>query len=81
MHGVILVKFGFLLDLAHHDQNRRDSAEDGIAGALVGLPGIDKMADALLEELPINIDVRHLSKSAMLAILAMADLQESMGKW
>lgn len=60
MHGIVLVKILNLLDLAHHDDNGRDAIEDGIARSLVGLPGIDEMADSLLEELAIDLDcVRH----------------------
>lgn len=59
MHSVVLVEFGVLLDLAHHDDDGGDASEDLVAGALVVLPSIDEMVDALLEELSVNLDIRH----------------------
>jgi hypothetical protein len=61
MHSVILVEFRVLLDLAHHNDNRRSTSEDAIVGgALVSLPGTDEMRDALVKELGIDLDLRHL---------------------
>jgi len=59
MYRVVLVEFGSLLDLAHHDDYGRGAGEDGIASPLVGLPGADEMGDALLEELAIDLDFCH----------------------
>lgn len=59
MHGVILVEFGDLFDFAHVDDDGRDAAEERIPGALVCLPSIDEVGDALLEDFAINLDVRH----------------------
>lgn len=60
MHGIILLKLWALLDLAHVDDDRRSAAEDGIPGAFISFPGINEMVNALLEELAVNLDVRHL---------------------
>lgn len=60
VYGVVLVVILDLLDLAHHHDNGRGAAEEGIAISLVSLPGIDEVGDALLEELAIDLDcVRH----------------------
>jgi hypothetical protein len=59
MHGVVLVEFGFLINLAHHDEDGGDASEDRVAGSLVGLPGIDEVRQALLEHLAVNFDVCH----------------------
>lgn len=60
MDSIILVKLGRVLgELAHEDDNGRCAIEDGVTGALVGLPGVDKVADALLEELAVDLDVGH----------------------
>ena len=63
MHGIVLVKFLDLLDLAHHDEDGGDAAEHRVASSLVGLPGIDEMGDALLEELAVDLDLRHDDRS------------------
>lgn len=63
MHGVVLVEFGVLLDLAHHDNDGGDALEDAIVrGALVILPGTDEMRHALMEELGIDLDLCHLDR-------------------
>lgn len=56
MQGVVLAEDGSLLDLAHHNDNGGNAAKEGIARALVVLPGIDEVGDALLEDLGINLD-------------------------
>lgn len=60
VHGVVLVELWVLLDLAHHDDDGGHGIEDLVAGAFVVLPGRDKVIDALLEELTVDLDVRHL---------------------
>jgi hypothetical protein len=60
VHGIVLVELGVLLDLSHHDDDGRHAIEDLVAGAFVVLPGRDEMVDALLEELSVDLDVRHL---------------------
>lgn len=61
MHGVILVEFGILLHLAHHDDNGRDAGEDAIiGGALIILPSTDEMRYALVKELRVDLDLCHL---------------------
>lgn len=62
MHGIVLVEFGVLLDLAHHDDDGGDAIEDLIAGAFVAFPGGDEMIDALLEELSVDLDICHLDE-------------------
>lgn len=59
MHGVVLVKLGNLLHLAHHDENRRRSTKEPILGSQVIFPGRREMRNTLLEELAVNLDVRH----------------------
>lgn len=56
MHGIVLVEVLDLLDLAHHYDNGRSAPKQGVARPLVGLPGIDEVGDALLEELAIDLD-------------------------
>jgi hypothetical protein len=60
MHGIVLVELGIVLDFAHHDDDGGGAGEDGVAGAPVTLPGIDKVRDALLEELAVDLDIRHV---------------------
>lgn len=60
VHRIVLLELRVLLDLAHHDDNRRYTSKNAaIAGAFIGLPGIDEMGDALLEELSIDLNVCH----------------------
>lgn len=59
MNGVVLVEFGNLLDLAHHDDEGRDAAKEPILGSEVILPGSDEVREALLEELAVDLDLRH----------------------
>ena len=60
MDSIVLVKLGRILgELAHEDDDRGCAIEDGVASALVGLPGVNKVADALLEELAVDLDVGH----------------------
>lgn len=60
MHGVVLVEILDFLDLAHHDDDGGDATEEDVARPLVGLPGIDEVGNALLEELAIDVDfIRH----------------------
>jgi hypothetical protein len=59
MHSVVLVKLGGLLDLAHHDDNGRGTAEQALLGSQVILPGGREMREALLEELAVDLDLRH----------------------
>lgn len=64
MHRVVLVELGILLNLAHHDDDGGDGGEDaGIRGALVILPGIDEMRNALVKELGVDLDLCHLEKT------------------
>lgn len=56
MHSVVLIEILHLLDLAHHDDDGRGAPKQGVARPLVGLPGIDEVRDALLEELAIDLD-------------------------
>ncbi len=61
MHRIVLVEFGVLLHLAHHDDDGGDAGEDAIVGrALVVLPGTDEMRNALMEELGVDLDLCHL---------------------
>lgn len=60
MHSVVLLKALGLFHLAHHDDDGGGASEEGISRSLVGLPGIDKVGDALLEELVVDLDgLRH----------------------
>ena len=59
MHGIVLVEFGQLVDLAHVDDDGGGAIEEVVARTFVGLPGIIKMQDALLEDLAVNLDVGH----------------------
>ena len=59
MHGIVLVEFGVGVDLAHQDDDGGDASKERVSRSLVGLPGIDKVGDALLEELAVDLDVRH----------------------
>lgn len=59
VNSVVLVELGNLLDLAHHDDHGRGTAEQPILGSEVVLPGRHKVRDALLEELAVNFDLRH----------------------
>lgn len=54
--GVRFVESGHVLHLAHHDDKRRDTAEEGITGALVILPGSEQVGKPLLEELAIDLN-------------------------
>lgn len=56
MHGIILVEGLDLLDLAHHDDNGRDAAKEGVARPLVSFPDIDEVGHALLEEFCVDLD-------------------------
>lgn len=73
MHSVVLVKLGVLVDLAHQNDDGGDAIEEGIAGALVGLPGIVKVRDALLEDLAVDFDVCHDERRHSGARLKMAE--------
>jgi hypothetical protein len=59
MHSVVLVEFGHFLDLAHHDDEGRGAAKQAILGSEVILPGGDEVREALLEELAVDLDLRH----------------------
>lgn len=59
MNGVVLVEFGDLVDLAHHDDEGGCAAEKAIIGSKVILPRSNEMRDALLEELAVDLDLRH----------------------
>jgi len=59
MHGVVLVKFGIGIDFAHCDDDRGGTSEERVPGSLVGLPGIDEMGDALLEDFAVDLDFSH----------------------
>ena len=43
MHGIILVKLGDLVDLAHVDDDGGDAIEQRVTSSLVGFPRIVKM--------------------------------------
>jgi hypothetical protein len=63
MHSVILVEFGILLHLAHHDDNGGDASEDAIVGgAPIILPGTNEMRYALVKELGVDLDLCHLDR-------------------
>lgn len=62
VHGIVFVKLGVLLDFAEQNKDGGYTTEDLITGALVSLPSIDEMIDALLEELGIDLDVGHLDR-------------------
>lgn len=59
MHSIVLVKFRCLLHLAHHHDNGRGSPEQALLGPQIILPGRREMRKALLEELAVDLDVRH----------------------
>ena len=60
VHGIVLLEALGLLHLAHHDDDGGGASEEGISRSLVGLPGIDEVGDALLEELVVDLDgLRH----------------------
>ncbi len=59
VHGIVLVEFGVGVDLAHENENGRGAIEERVTGSLVGLPGIDEMRNALLEDFAVNLDVGH----------------------
>ncbi len=65
MHRVILVELRLLLDLAHQDDDGRGAGEERVAGALVGLPCRDKVRQALLERLGVDLDLRHCARLTM----------------
>lgn len=65
MDRIVLVELWILLDLAHQDEDGRGAAEDtAFGGALIRLPSIDEMVDALLEELGVDLDVGHVGAGA-----------------
>ena len=59
VNRVAFVVFGCVLDFAHHDEDGRGAGKDAILGPQVVLPSVRKMRDALLEELHVDLDVRH----------------------
>lgn len=59
VNRIVLVKFGDLFNLAHHHNEGLSAVEQAILGAQVILPGSDKVGDALLEELAVNLDLGH----------------------
>ena len=63
MHRIVLVEFGVLLDLAHVDNDGRCATEKRIPRALVRLPRIDEVRNPLLENLAVDLDVRHGDES------------------
>lgn len=61
MHGIVLVEFRILLDLAHHDGDGGDAGENAIlGGALIIFPSVDEMRNALMKELGVDLDLCHL---------------------
>lgn len=59
MNSIVLVEFGNLFDLAHHHDHGRGAAEQAILCSEVILPGGNKVGDALLEELAVDLDLGH----------------------
>jgi hypothetical protein len=59
MNRIILLKLCRLLRLPHQNQDGRGTTEQRVAAALVGLPCGDEMAEALLEELFVDLDLCH----------------------
>lgn len=59
VHRIVLMEFRNLLDLAHHHDQGRSAVKQTILGSEVVLPCCYKVRDALLEELAINLDLRH----------------------
>lgn len=59
MDRIVLMKFGNLLDLAHHHDHGRGTTEETILGSEVVLPGGHEVRDALLKDLAINLDLGH----------------------
>lgn len=60
MHSIVLLKVGIFLDFAHVNENGGCAIEYSVSSAFIGLPSINEMINALLEELAIDLDVRHL---------------------
>jgi hypothetical protein len=59
VHRIVLVKLRIGVNLAHQNDDRRGASEERVPRSLVGLPGIDEMGDALLEELAVDLDLGH----------------------
>lgn len=81
MDSIVLVKLGVLVDLAHQDDDGRDATEESVSGALVGLPGIIEVRDALLEDLAVDFDVCHGERRHSGARLKMAETIKSADVW
>jgi hypothetical protein len=57
--GVVLMEICGLFGFAHQNDNGRSSIENAFFGSHVILPGVCDMRDALLEELAVDLDLRH----------------------
>ena len=69
MHRIVLVQLGIVVGLAHQDEDRGGTLKERVARSLVGLPGIDEMGDALLEDLAVDLDVGHDGRFVRIARL------------
>lgn len=79
MHGIVLVEFGLLVNLAHQDDDGRCACEERVAGTLVGLPCGDEVRQALLEDLAVDFDFRHDGRLQESLRLTMAELSSTAG--
>ncbi len=74
MHSIVLVEFGLLVNLAHQHNHGGDASEERVSGSFVGLPRIDEVRHALLEDLAVDFDVRHNGRLRKSLRLTMANL-------
>lgn len=74
MHGIVFVEFGLLVDFAHQYDHGGDAPEERVSGTFVGLPRIDEVRHALLEDLAVDFDVRHGGQLRESLRLTMANL-------
>jgi len=56
VNSIGLAVAGNILNLAHHDDKRSDTAKKGVASALIILPGSKQVGKPLLEELAVDLD-------------------------
>lgn len=59
MNCVVLLKLRALFSLAHEDEYTGSATEYSVARTLVGLPCRNEVAEALLEQLTVNLDLCH----------------------
>ena len=65
VHGIVLVKFGDLVDFAHTDEDGGGAIENRVARAFVGFPGAIEVRDALLEYLAVDGNFGHVGRSCV----------------